>query len=120
MDFSYENWIDKNTSQSIDKSVRGRVKSVDSHNQYANVTLLDDETESEIKLLNKTGEILKTGDYVYVNYKGIFSSKNAYISRRNGKPRFTAYFNVLTQSEYDLLVEQGKVIDDIMYVIIGE
>ena len=41
-------------------------------------------TGKEMCLLNKTGEALDRGDYVWVTYTGLLTADNAYISRRNG------------------------------------
>jgi hypothetical protein len=120
MDFTYSTWIEKNSDTNNIKRIKGRVKTVTDDNKYATVTLLNDESETATKLLNKSSEILKSGDYVTVEYSNIFSSKTAYILRRNGSPRFVAYNKILTQSEYDELEANGQINDTILYVIIGE
>ena len=75
---------------------------------------------NKLKLSNKTGEILSPEDYVAIEYTSVLSSKTAYISFRNGSPKFTGYYKVLSQTEYDTLEANGQVIDTVMYVIVGD
>lgn len=59
-------------------------------------------------------------DYVAIEYTSVLSSKTAYISFRNGSPRFAGYYKVLTQTEYDTLEANGQIVDAVMYVIVGD
>ncbi len=119
MDIEYGKWTENSESVNL-KRIKGQVKSVPDSNTYAMVALLNDNTGAEIKLINKSLEILKAGDYVTIEYAGIFSSKTACIVRRNGSPRFTAYNKVLTQTEYDTLEANDQIVDSVMYVIVGD
>lgn len=98
--------------------IKARVLDVDPNNSKALVETIDGSLR--IKLNNKTGEMLSAGDYVTIEYTSVLSSKTAYISFRNGSPKFTGYYKVLSQTEYDTLEANGQIIDTVMYVIVGD
>lgn len=99
-------------------TVKARVLSANADNTKAIIELIDKSTQ--LNLINKTGEILSSGDYVTIEYSKVLSSKTAYISFRNGSPKFTGYYKVLSQTEYDTLETDGQIIDTVMYVIVGD
>ena len=114
---SFDNFVNINNN-SAKKTAKAKVIGVESDNTKALVELIDKSTQ--LKLSNKTGEILSTGDYVAIEYTSVLSSKTAYISFRNGSPKFTGYYKVLSQTEYDTLEANGQIIDTVMYVIVGD
>ena len=114
---SFDNFVNINNN-SDKKTAKAKVIEVEPDNTKALVELIDKSTQ--LKLSNKTGEILSTGDYVAIEYTSVLSSKTAYISFRNGCPKFTGYYKVLSQTEYDTLEANGQVIDTVMYVIVGD
>lgn len=99
------------------KRIVGKVKSVTTDNCYAIVETMD--KGCQIKLQNKCGEVLKSGDFVVVEYNKILSSKTGNIIRRNGKPKFNAFIKTLTQTQYDALSDSDKNVD-VLYVIVGD
>ena len=114
----YKNFLDVDSQSHNKKHTKARVLDVDSNNSKALVETIDG--SMRLKLSNKTGEILSTGDYVAIEYTSVLSSKTAYISFRNGSPKFTGYYKVLSQTEYDTLEANGQIIDTVMYVIVGD
>lgn len=112
----YNNFIGSSNTATAKKQIKARVIEVNSENTKALVETIDNELR--VLLYNKTGELLKVGDYVVVEYTKLLSEKNAYISFRNGAPRFLASMEVVTQEEYDLRLSSGNIIDK-LYVIIG-
>jgi hypothetical protein len=65
------------------------VQSVSSTDGTARVSLRGD-VQSEITLINKSGEVLTAGDSVFVSWRGTLSAATAYISRRAGSPVYPA------------------------------
>lgn len=115
---SFDSFVNINNN-SIKKTAKAKVIEVETDNTKALVELIDKSTQ--LKLYNKTGEILSSGDYVVIEYTSVLSSKTAYISFRNGSPKFFAgYYKVLSQTEYDTLEANGQIIDTVMYVIVGD
>lgn len=100
------------------KTIKGKITKVNSTNTKALVEFFDNDIQ--LNLNNKTGEKLAVGDYVSVQYSGHLSSNTAYISFRNGAPRFNGQFEIMTQSKYDTLENNGEIIDGILYVIVGD
>lgn len=94
---------------------------------YVMVTTLLGETDEPFKVLNKSGEIITNGEYGYLEYRK--SPTNGWIAMRNGKPKpkggngtgtSTKCFTLITEDEWNSLVNNGSVDENMIYVFIDD
>jgi hypothetical protein len=79
------------------------------------------ETDEPFKVLNKSGEIITSGEYGYLEYRK--SPTNGWISMRNGKAKpkggggsSTQHYVLITESEWNTIVSNGTVDESMIYV----
>lgn len=106
-----------NTLQELPASVVSVQETIDK----AIVRLLDD-SNTELTLYNKTGEVLSVGDTVFVYWRGRMATNTAYIGRRTGtakypQPSIGPHIRALTQAEYNALT---TIDNECLYIIIEE
>lgn len=97
------------------------VLSVNQQTAKAVVQFVDNEDIS-MTLINKTGEVLKIGDTVYVSWRGMRAANTAFISRRAGVPCYplptqtNMHIQKITHADYEAMDGHDS---DTLYVSIG-
>ena len=92
-------------------------------NGYVKVRLLLDENNFEFNVLNKSGEVISSGEYGYLEYRK--SPTNGWISMRNGKPKMKSIENSkcfvkITEEEWLEKKENNELDEDLLYVFIDD
>lgn len=92
-------------------------------NGYVNVQLLLDENNLTLNVLNKSGEVISSGEYGYLEYRK--SPTNGWISMRNGKPKMKSSENnkcfiKITKDEWVEKKENNELDEDLLYVFIDD
>jgi hypothetical protein len=98
---------------------------------YVQVTTLLGEVDEPFKALNKSGEIISSGEYGYLEYRK--TPTNGWISMRNGKAKpkggnnnnnsdsnVTKCFTLIAESEWSTLVSNGNVDENMIYVFLDD
>lgn len=92
-------------------------------NGYVKVRLLLDENNLTFNVLNKSGEVISSGEYGYLEYRK--SPTNGWISMRNGKPKMkynenSKCFVKITKDEWTEKKNNNELDEDLLYVFIDD
>lgn len=104
-----------------------RFLSEEDDNGYVLVTTLLGEENSPFRVLNKSGEIISSGEFGYLEYRK--NATKGWISMRNGKPKpkFLEYINEITkdkcytlttQSAWETMVKNNTIDENMLYIFI--
>lgn len=106
-----------------------RFLSEEDDNGYVKVTTLLGEVDTPFKVLNKSGEIITSGEFGYLEYRK--NATKGWISMRNGKPKpkYLEYINEITkdkcytlttQSAWETMIKNKTIDEDMLYIFIDD
>lgn len=95
------------------------IQSEEDENGYISVTTIMEDGSHSFRVLNKSGEIVQSGDFGYVEYRK--SVTNSYLALRNGKPRPKGgndkCFTLVTEEDWNKMVYDGTADENMIYVM---